>query len=255
MIQRAVDVDPKPARFILYSIALHICIALFFAAAGLLKPHINEALPYYVDIISLPTLAPPPVATAPPSSTTQPPLHAAPPAAAKPAQSKPAMTLPDKSPAVRPVTKGADASQESRDQEAREFAERMSRIEHGTDARHQAAALASLQKRAADKKTATAQGGGEKGVDYGAYIQSRLKDALASTIVYRTKAPETSVHIYIDKSGKLLRYVVVKASNDKLFNDSVIRTIEKAKADFPPTPTAAGFDKLFVFSPKEVINK
>jgi hypothetical protein len=53
----------------------------------------------------------------------------------------------------------------------------------------------------------------------------------------------------------MIRYVVEKSSNDKLFNDSVIRTIEKAKADFTPTPAASGFDKLFVFSPKEVSNK
>ena len=250
MIQRAVDVDPKPARFILYSLALHICIAVLFTAAGLLKPHLKENVPYYVDIISLPTLAPPPAATAPPVATPQPALHAT-----SPAATKPAMALPSKLPAAKPSAKPTDTSQESRDQEAREFAERMSRIERGSDARHQAAALASLQKKAADKRTATAQGGGDKGVDYGAYIQSRLQDALASTIVYRTKSPETAVRIYIDKSGRLIRYVVEKSSNDKLFNDSVIRTIEKAKADFPPTPTAAGFDKLFVFSPKEVINK
>lgn len=253
MIQRVVAVDPKPARFILYSLALHICIAVLFAAAGLLKPHLKEAVPYYVDIISLPTLAPPPVATAPPSATLQPALQAATPAAAKAFPAKPAMTLPDKS--AKPAVKGTDTSQESRDQEAREFAERMSRIERGSEARHQAAALASLQKKAADKKNATAQGGGDKGVDYGAYIQSRLQVALESTIVSRTKAPETAVRIYIDKSGRLLRYVVEKSSNDKLFNDSVIRTIEKAKADFTPTPTAAGFDKLFVFSTKEVSNK
>lgn len=249
MIQRAVNVDPKPARFVLYSLALHICIAALVAAAGILKPHLQEAVPYYVDIVSLPTLEPPPAATSPPFAPPQPVQQTAAPGA-KPS----AMTLPDKS-VKKPSAKGADSSQESRNQEAREFAERMSRIEHGSEARHQAAALASLQKRAADKKNATAQGGGDKGVDYGAYIQSRLQDALASTIVYRTKAPETAVHIYIDKSGHMIRYVVEKSSNDKLFNDSVIRTIEKAKADFPPTPTAAGFDKLFVFSPKEVSNK
>lgn len=251
MIQRAVEVDPKPGRFILISLVLHLCVASLLSVAGFLKPRLKEVIPYYVDIVSLPTIAPPPAATEPPAAAVQPAV----PAGSKAAPAKPAMTLPDKSAAAKPAARSSATSQESRDQEAREFAERMSRLEYGSEARHQAAALASLQKKAADRKTATAQGGGEKGVDYGAYIQSRLQDALASTIVYRTKAPETFVHIYIDKNGKLIRYVVEKASNDKLFNDSVIRTIEKAKADFPPTPTAAGFDKLFVFSPKEVINK
>jgi hypothetical protein len=60
------------------------------------------------------------------------------------------------------------------------------------------------------------------------------------------------VHLYIDKKGKLVRYVMERPSADKLFNDSVIRTIEKAKANFPPTPSGGSFDKLFVFSPQEV---
>ncbi|NJD91831.1 MAG: TonB C-terminal domain-containing protein [Geobacter sp.] len=252
MIQRVVDVDPKPGRFILFSLVLHLCVATLFSAAGLLKPRLKEVTPYYVDIVSLPTVAPPPTATEPPAAPVQPAMQAAPPAAAKASPAKPAMTLPGKSSPAKPT---AGPSQESREQESREFAERMSRLEYGSEARHQAAALAALQKKAADKRAATTQGGGDKGVDYGAYIQSRLKDALASTIVYRTKSPETAVHIYIDKSGRLARYVVEKASNDKLFNDSVIRTIEKAKVDFPPTPTPAGFDKLFVFSPQEVTNK
>lgn len=252
MIQRVVDVDPKPGRFILFSLVLHLCVAALFSAAGLLKPRLKEVTPYYVDIVSLPTIAPPPAATEPPAAAVQPAMQTALPAAAKAAPAKQAMTLPDKSLPAKPT---AGSSQESRDQEAREFAERMSRIERGSEARHQAAALAFLQKKAADKKNATAQGGGDKGIDYGAYIQSRLQDALTSTIVHRTKSPETAVHIYIDKSGRLIRYVVDKASSDKLFNDSVIRTIEKAKADFPPTPTPAGFDKLFVFGTKEVSNK
>jgi colicin import membrane protein len=142
-------------------------------------------------------------------------------------------------------------------QEAREFSERMSRLEHSVEGRHEAAALESLQKRAAAKGRAGGPTGSgtTPGYDYAAYVQSRLKDALATTMVYRSKQPEASVQIYIDKRGKLLRYVMVKPSSDKLFNDSVIRTIEKAKADFPPTPTGADFDKLYVFSPQEVSKK
>ena len=242
MIHRAVEVDPSPLKFLLWSLAFHLLLAAFFSFAGFLTPRLKEATPYYVDIVSLPTLEAP----APPREPQSVQAPVSPPAArATPA--KPEMTVPDKSSKSRAQIQPAD----NRDQEAREFAERMNRIEQGSDARHQAAALSALQKKAGDRKAA--QGAGDKGVDYGAYIQSRLQDALASTIVYRTKSPEMSVRIFIDKNGKLQRYLVEKPSNDKLFNDSVIRTIEKAKANFPPTPNGAVFEKLYVFSPKEVL--
>jgi colicin import membrane protein len=143
------------------------------------------------------------------------------------------------------------------EQEARAFNERMSRIERSVEGKHQAAALESLQRKVATRSRAGAPSGSgaTPGYDYAAYIQSRLKDALATTMVYRSRSPEASVQIYIDKRGKLLRYVMIKPSSDKLFNDSVIRTIEKAKADFPPTPTGTDFDKLYVFSPQEVSKK
>lgn len=129
----------------------------------------------------------------------------------------------------------------------------MSRLEHNAEARHQSAAVEALQKKAsATRQGPLAATGVNTGSDYAAYIQSRLKDALATTMVYRSKSPEAAVRIYIDKRGKLLRYIMEKPSSDKLFNDSVIRTIEKAKVAFPPTPGGTDFDKLYVFSPQEV---
>jgi colicin import membrane protein len=130
----------------------------------------------------------------------------------------------------------------------------MNRIEHNADARHQSEALKALQKKAAEQKTVggTTAAGKDQGVDYGAYIQSRLKDALTDTMVYRSKAPEAAVHIYLDKNGKIARIVMIRPSGDKLFNDSVLRAIEKAKVNFPPTPNGAAYDKLFLFSPQEV---
>jgi TonB family protein len=157
--------------------------------------------------------------------------------------------------ATAPVAAPGDAG--ARDQEAREYAERLSRLEHRAEGRHQAAALEKLQRKAATPLPAAnpAATGLTPGSDYGAYIQSRLKDALAATLVYQTKRPETAVHLYIDRRGTLTRYVIKKSSRDKLFDDSVIRTIERAKALFPPTPDNRDFDKLFLFSPEEVTNK
>lgn len=258
MSQQARHLDPKPGRMILLSLALHLSVILVFSYTEIFRPVLHEATPYYVDIVSLPALDP-----APATAKSQPaPAPAAPAPAVQPASppAKPVMTLPAKTaapvktaPSAKPAATAAP-SQDVQEQEAREFAQRMNRLEYNAEARHQAEALAALQKRMAGKKgagppTAT---GSDKGSDYGAYIQSRLKDALAVNLVYRSRAPEAAVHLYIDKKGKLVRYVMERPSADKLFNDSVIRTIEKAKANFPPTPTAVGFDKLYVFSPQEV---
>jgi colicin import membrane protein len=234
------------------SLVLHLVILLICTRTDLFQAERHEVTPYYVDIVSLPTVEPAPGAGQTTSAPPAPPQAPQPP----PAPAKPAMSLPVKT-ATTPVQKPQPIPPPASNQEAREFSERMSRLEHTVEGKHEAAALESLQKRVAAKS----RGGGPvgsgttPGYDYAAYIQSRLKDALATTMVFRSKRPEASVQIYIDKRGKLLRYVMIKPSSDKLFNDSVIRTIEKAKADFPPTPTGADFDKLYVFSPQEVSKK
>lgn len=250
--------DQKPGWMLVLSLLLHLGIFFIASRAQLYTADYHETPAQYVDLISLPVVEP--AAGTPPSTT--PPSPTAPPTAPSaavtppPSAAKPAMSLPLKTTAT-PAQKYAPAppsAEEISSQEAREFNERLRRMEHSSEARHQAAALESLQKRAAaNARVGGASGTGTTpGYDYAAYIQSRLKDALASTIVYRSKQPEAAVHLYIDRKGKLLRAVMLKPSTDKLFNDSVMRTIEKAKATFPPTPSGAEFDKLYVFSPEEV---
>lgn len=262
MIRSVGHHDQKPGWMFLFSLTLHLAIIFICSRTDLFQARLQETTSYYVDIVSLPTADPaagiPGSADAGQNQPPQPlPAQTAAPAA--PASSKPAMSIPVKSsPAVTQKSlPSAESSSTLTDQEARAFSERMSRLEHSVEGRHQAAALESLQRKAATRGKPGAPGGSgaTAGYDYAAYIQSRLKDALASTMVYRSKQPEAFVQIYIDKRGKLLRYVMIKPSGDKLFNDSVIRTIEKAKADFPPTPTGTDFDKLYVFSPQEVSKK
>lgn len=251
MIQKALHPDPNPGRMIAISLLLHCAAILICSNTEIFRPALREATPYYVDIVSLPVLEP-----APAAPQASPALPAPAPIVAPPAPPpKPVMTLPGKqtSPA-RPAPSTPAPGGAS--QEAAEFAQRLNRLERSTEAKHQAEALTALQRRVSDRKgaggaTAT---GTARGADYGAYIQSRLKDALAANLVYRSKAPEAAVRLYIDKKGRLIRYVMERPSPDKLFNDSVIRTIEKAKAQFPPPPTAAGFEKLYVFNPQEVTN-
>jgi colicin import membrane protein len=251
MIRKALNRDPNPGGMILISLGIHLAVAFVCSRTAIFKPVLHETKAYYVDIVSLPTLEP--AAASPQPSSA--PAAAAPAAIPPPPAAKPAMALPAKTSAPTRTSPPAAQPQDTREQESREFAQRLNRLERNSEAQHQAEALAALQKKAADKK---GQGGpatatGDKGVDYGAYIQSRLRDALATTMVYRSKAPEAAVRIYIDKNGRVIRAVMERPSADKLFNDSVMRTIEKAKVNFPPTPTGTGFDKLFVFSPLEGI--
>lgn len=247
MIQTAVKSDRTAGWTFTLSLALHLLAIFVFSNTDIFRSRLIESAPYYVDIISLPTQEPSPAG----STHT---LPAMPPPAQTAVVQKPVMTLPAKQSPLTPTTSPAAAEQQQKEQEAREFKERMNRLERGSDARRQSEALASLQKRVSEKKAVglSTNPGINPGADYGAYIQSRLKDALSTTIVYRSQKPEASVHIFIDRTGKLIKYVMVRPSADKLFNNSVIRTIEKAKADFPPVPSGAGFDKLYVFSPQEV---
>lgn len=252
MIQYADRRNQSPGWMFILSLALHILALFICNYASLFSSTPHEATPYYVDIVSLPAIDATSAEPQGQQTAPSPPLSPAPPPAPPKAPVAPAMTVPVKSGLKQ--TPPAASSPGSEDPEAREFAERMSRLERRSEERHQTAALESLQKKAADQKRLSGGGAAAKGAgaDYGAYIQSRLKDALESTIVYRSHKPEAAVHLYIDKRGKLIRYVMIRPSSDKLFNDSVIRTIEKAKASFPPNPAGSDFDKLFVFSPQEV---
>lgn len=251
MIQTALQRDRTARWTFTLSLALHLLIFLIFNMNDFFRSRLHEAAPYYVDLVSLPSLEPSPAgggATALPA-----PLPAAP-ANMPAAPQKPVMALPVKKPQISPIKAQPAPDQSQREQEAREFSEKMNRLERNAAARHQSDALAALQKKIAEKKGAggAPATGTNAGSDYGAYIQSRLKDALSATIAYQSRKPEASVRIFIDRTGKLLKYEMVRPSADKLFNNAVIRAIETAKADFPPVPSGKGFEKLYVFSPQEV---
>lgn len=254
MIRRVPLHEENPGWMIASSLIIHLLLFFICTNSVLLRPKIQETTPYYVDLISLPTSDPSPaVPAAAPIPQT---VTTAPQAVIQ--QSKPAMALPAKAPVspTQPPT-ATSLNGKVQEQEARNFAERLNKIEHASEARHQAAAIESLKRKAtASSQTGSLSGTGlNTGSDYGAYIQSRLKDSLATTIVYRTRLPETGVHLYIDRKGKLLRAVMISPSKDKLFNDSVMRAIEKAKQSFPSPPNNTDFDKLYVFSPQEVLGK
>ncbi|NVO00887.1 MAG: TonB C-terminal domain-containing protein [Geobacteraceae bacterium] len=244
---------------ILLSISLHLLTILIINNGNLFHAKLHEAAPYYVDIINLPSISPTAPSTgsepAPQPAPIVPAAHVAPaPKALPPPPAPAAMALPSKNSPASTAPTQEQLQREQREQDAKNFLERMGNLERGAEAKHQAAALAALQKKASQqtKGGPPAAAGTAPGSDYGAYIQSRLKDALAGNIVYRSQKPEAAVHLYIDKNGKLVRYVMTQPSTDKLFNSSVIKTIENAKNSFPPVPGGLPFDKLFVFGPQEV---
>ncbi len=241
--------DQNPGWMFILSLSLHLLALFIFSNTNLFRSALHEATPYYVDIVSLPAIEA--ARTEPQGQQPSTPIPST--ATAQKTLPAPAMAIPGK-PALKPIDSAVSPASNA-DQEAREFAERMNRLEYSSEAKHQAKALEFLKKMAADPKKASGGAGVAKvtGADYGAYIQSRLKDALAGNIVYRSQKPEAAVHLYIDKRGKLIKAVMLSPSPDKLFNDSVMRTIEKAKANFPPNPAGRDFDKLFVFSPQEVL--
>ncbi len=254
MIRRVPLNEQSPGWMFSASLSLHILLFFLLMNAPLFRSTLHEATPYYVDLVTLPAPDPSPDAAA--SAPTSRKELTAPPSP-KPAQ-KPAVVIPDKI-VAKPSQPQADAalSEKTARQEARDFAERLAKLEHSSESRHKSAAIESLKKKVTPSlNSVNSSGSGSiSGSDYASYIQSRLKDSFATTIVYRTRNPESSVHIYIDRQGKLIRSAMITPSKDKLFNDSIMRAIEKAKSDFPPPPNGKDFDKLYLFSPQEVLGK
>lgn len=203
---------------------------------------------YYVDVVNLPVASPqagtPSIGDS--QSLPQPPAP----------QSAPEMKLPSRETAKPSASlKSKNGPAQEKAETAREFEERLARLEKASDARHAAAALESLQKRAQGTRGPAGMPkgtGSEAGSDYASYIRSRLADAFKTTIAYQSKHPETAVRLFIDKNGKLARIVMERSSKDRLFDDAVIRAVEKAKQTFPPPPSGKTFEKLFVFNPEEV---
>ncbi len=236
---------------------------LLHASAFLLSTYVHTFLPapieepvYYVDVVNLPVASPRAGSPTPGKA----PGAVAP---AAPPEQKAPMALPAKQankatkvPApVKPTTQAAPGGKApAGGDEAAHLSDRLKRLEQNAEAKHEEAALDAIQRRvAAGGRAGMPTGTGtQAGSDYGSYLQSRLRDALAQTIAYQSRRPETAVRLVVDRNGKLVRTVMERSSRDPLFNDAVMRAIEKAKTSFPPPPNGKEFEKLFVFSPEEV---
>jgi len=226
-----------------YSAIIHFAVFFFFLEFRF-PAHLKEAPVYYVDILDLP-VANPQAGT--PAGGKNPPAPS-PPAPPKPQQ----MALPAKSPARKMVTTPPKKPEPV--ESAREFEEKIARLERDVEARHAAAAIEALKKGGKAKGTAGMPGatGTEAGSDYASYIQSRLKDAFRTTIAFQSKNPQVVVRIAISRSGHVVRIRTERSSGDKVFEDSVMRAIAKAEKTFTPPPAGEEFETGFVFRPQGV---
>lgn len=236
-----------------YSAVVHLIVFIFLLNFSL-PTHFKEAPVYYVDLLNLPVASPqagtPDVAPGATNGTPAPP----PPPAPRPRE----MTLPAKpEKASGRQTAPTPPKQPDPTETAREFEERIARLEQEAAAGHQAAALEALRKKSGTKGTAGMPGatGSEAGSDYASYIKSRLEDEFKATIAFQTKNPEVLVKLTIGKNGRVIRQQILRSSQDKLFEDSVFRTIIKAEKNFRPPPGGNQFDIEIRFSPQGIGKK
>ena len=253
-------IERGPGWMLFCSFLLHTTVFLLITSLHSFLPAPIEEPVYYVDVVNLPVSSPQAGSPTPGKA----PARAA---AVAPSTPKPPMTVPAK-PADKAATKGSAPAKPPAQaapggkaaaggDEAAQLNERLKRLEHDAEAKHEAAALEALQRKLAGGGRAgmPAGTGTQAGSDYGSYLQSRLRDALVQTISYQSKRPEAAVRLFVDRNGKLVRTVMERSSRDPLFNDAVMRAIEKAKGSFPPPPNGKEFEKLFVFSPDEVTKR
>jgi len=229
------------------SVIIHL-VVYFFLLEFHFPTRFKETPVYYVDILNLPVANPQAGAT----SAGGAPATPSPPAPTPQRE----MTLPTKSPEKIPARQTAAKPPEQLKpaESAREFEERIARLEREAGARHAASAIEALKNKGFAKGPVGMPGatGTEAGSDYASYIKSRLEDEFKSTIAYQSKAPEVYVKLVISPSGRIIRQQIVKSSRDKVFEDSVFRAIVKAERNFRPPPSGTQFEITVKFSPQGI---
>lgn len=237
------------------SVVLHCVVYGLFAWLHFFpSATFTEAPVYYVDVVNLPVESP---QQGSPATTGNEQVVSPPPAPSPPT---PEMKLPAKdSGRAKPAAVTAKPAPPATDEGAKDFEERMARLERVSDERHKAAALDAIRNRATHggKAPAGIPGGNghEAGSDYASYIRSRLVDAFKTTIAYQDKSPRMAVVLTIDRTGRIVRRRTESSTGDRLFEDSVSRAIVKAEKEFRPPPGGGTFEYGFVFTTQGVGKK
>jgi colicin import membrane protein len=244
---------PGPGGMFAVSFCLHLAIVLIIAWSPLLPVYQPDEAPVtYVDMVTLPVASPQSGTPAPaPEAAPSPPATEAPAELSQPAaQAKP--KLPAKTPA--PAPSKAKSGKPAPAADAREFSERIEKLERLAEDRRQAEVLAGLRKKGGRTGMPGAKGS-EAGSDYTSYVQSRMKDALAKVIASDSKSPVVTATITIGSDGRIADYHVEKSSGDPLFDEAVNRAVTLAGRSLKPPPGGAQFKSKFVFKPEGVASR
>jgi colicin import membrane protein len=240
------------------SLALHLVFFFWATKLDLFRNEISVEQAIYVDVLNLPVESP---QAGSPSGTVKGPTEAGqPPAPIIPAPpATRAMRLPAAKPAPVKTAKGPPKAEPR--ETSQEYEARLAALERSAESRRQEATLSEIQNRIAARKPGTAPAGmpggtgSQAGSDYGAYIQSRLRDSFAQTIAWQSKKPLVAVRLTIDSKGVLTSYKIEKSSGDVIFEDAVYRAVQLARKSFPPPPGGKEFSYGFVFKPEGVDKK
>jgi colicin import membrane protein len=246
------DADSALGYGLIASTVIHLAVFFLLVWWGRLFPYnVTAKETYYVDIVNVPVADP---RGGNPTQKGDSAQIAAPPPPAPASR----MTLPQpvKPVAKKSVTPDKTSSQKKAPPTDDEFAKRMAKLERNAEAQQEEAVLDRLRNKvktnAGGRSGIPAFAGKERGSDYSAYLQSRLKDAFRETISYSTKNPAMIMRLFIDVNGKLIRRTPEQSSGDRAFEMAVLRAIDMASEKFPPPPGKQAFEGVFVFRPQGI---
>uniref|UniRef100_C6E650 TonB family protein n=1 Tax=Geobacter sp. (strain M21) TaxID=443144 RepID=C6E650_GEOSM len=241
---------PGPQGMFALSFACHLVVFLIIAKWQFYPEfHPDDTPVTYVDMVTLPVASPQAGTPAPPAEEEgAPPPPAAPAAPAMVQPAKPAKPA-AKVPAAEPKAKTAPANPAA---QAREFNERLAKLERVAQEKRQAEVMERLRKKGSQQTGMPGARGTEAGSDYPSYLQSRLKDALKEVMVSQTKSPQVIATITVSGDGRIAQYHVEKGSGDPLFDDAVHRAVTLAGKSLVPPPGGAPFKRMFRFRPEGV---
>lgn len=241
---------PGPGGMLAVSFVCHLAAFLVIANWHFYPEYRQDETPVtYVDMVTLPVASPQSGMPAPASGQSR--AAAAP---APPPPAAPAMTLPTKPAAKAPAAKPQDNVEQRKAAEAKEYGDRLAKLQQQAEDRRQAAVLDALKKKGGAQTGMPGGKGTQAGSDYASYLQSRLKDALKEVMVTQTKAPVVTATITVSPDGRI-DYRVEKPSGDPLFDEAVQRAVALAGKTLVPPPNGVQFKRPFRFRPEGVVIK
>ena len=244
---------PGPGGMLAFSFGIHLALLLLLLSGHFLPAlHPDENPVTYVDVVTLPVASP--QSGTPAQAAESAPRPPAPAAAAAPKaeMSQPASKPKANSKRPVPAAKAKPANSDREAREAREFDQRMAKLERQADERRQNEVLARLKKGVAGRTGMPGAKGSQAGSDYASYVQSRLRDAFRQVVVSQSRSPQVIVTLTIGSDGRVTDNHVEKSSGDPLFDDAVARAITLAGRSLRPPPDGGQFKKAFRFKPEGV---